>query len=620
MRNHTLTQETLSLDGSVTLGSALEADALPLAQLKDELAAAGVNARVHMGAGGATVFMRRDRRFTRREQYRLEITPGGIHVIAATDAGAYYGIQTLRDLVRMHGKQLPCGRIDDWPTFARRSVYLDCSRGKVPTVETVKQMIEWLSHWKLNELQLYIENVFTFEKHPEIGKGFSPFTPDDIRQIQAHAKAHHVNFVPSLSSFGHFEKILMLPQYQDLGELPGSRGMPGGTTLNPNDPRSIELIRDLYDDFLPLFEAEDFNVCCDEPFDLGLGRSKARADREGLGRVFLDFVLKLREQCHRHNKRINIWGDLVMHNPEVLPDLPKDVCVTNWDYATDGRRIWRCNELRDAGLAFVGATGAHTGGAHGSRLERSLTNVSMFARTAREQEAEGLMVTDWGGGGHRHALASALCAHTHCAAHGWCSEHVDDDRHVERFCDIVFGDPQGHFAQMVRTLGEFPIRADQPCWSMQERLIESSTPLAEGTHIYDGFRLDNVLSIDKVEATPEQVAEREKTARAIRVPQPTRTLSPFEQLAVDEYAMEARMEAVCAQRLNLALRLRRGEPVEADELEQHAQQLEAIAGPFEKSWLARNRPSRLCDNLALFEAGAAEARELASKSKHTQAV
>ncbi len=115
--------------------------------------------------------------------------------------------------------------------------------------------------------------------------------------MQGYAKMHFINFVPSLTSFGHFEKILMLPEYQHLGEMPGFRGHPGGSTLCPGDPGSIKLLEDMYDDFLPLFDAEDFNACGDEPWELGKGRSKARAKRIGLGRVYLDFLLKIHKLC-----------------------------------------------------------------------------------------------------------------------------------------------------------------------------------------------------------------------------------------------------------------------------------------------------------------------------------
>ena len=602
---------TMRLSDTVTLGSMLGEDALALAQLRDDLTALELEARVQMGAEAATVFVRRDRALDHPEGYRVDIREDGIQVVSATAAGAYYALQTLRDLVRIHGRDIPCCRIEDKPTIPRRAVYHDCARGKVPTVETVNQLMEWLAHWKINEFQLYIENTFQFSQHPAIGEGFSPYSPDDILAMQEHAKKHHISFVPSLTSFGHFERILMLPEYRDLAEMPGARGMPGGTTLCPDDPRSIELVEDMYEDFLPLFEVEDFNVCLDEPWELGRGRSKDRVERDGLGQVYLDFVLKIRDLCHRHGKRMNMWGDIVMKHPEVLPDLPRDIVVLNWDYWIHGQRISRTHELRDLDLPFVCCPGTNSWNSHGSRLEAALTNVSMFAEAAKENNAEGLMNTDWGNVGHRHFLASSLCSFAHGAAHGWCTEEVDDDRHVERFCDLVFGDPDEELAGVVRLLGEYPLGVDHPYLALLEDMVEPGKPLTPAPEIFGGFRIKKNLDMDGVEASEEEIAERREAVAAIQWPKPRRKLSPFEELAMDEYAMAARMEALGCRHMELSRRVRAGESVAPTDLREYAEKLEERAAQFEELWLARNRPSRLADNLAFFHEGAKQAQELA---------
>jgi len=601
----------LALRGEVTLASVLDADALPLGQLKDELRNGGIRASIRMGAPKATVFLRRDRALG-PEAYRLVIGKDDIEITSATDAGAYYAVQTLIDLVRLGGRELPCGVIDDSPTFARRAVYRDCGRGKVPKVETVKQLIEWLAHWKINELQLYIENAFTFAKHPDIGRGFSPYKPDDILAMQAHAKKHHVRFVPSLTSFGHFEKILMLPKYQHLGELPGSRGMPGGTTLCPGDPGSIQLLSDLYGEFLPLFEAEDFNVCGDEPWELGQGRSKRRAARVGVGRVYLDFILKIRDLCHRHGKRMNMWGDIVMKRPEILPDIPKDIVMLNWDYGTSGNRIFRTHELRDLELAFVCCPGTGAWGSHGSRLENALANVSLFAKAARENDAEGLMNTDWGNFGHRHFLATSLCSLAHGAAHGWCSEKVNDARHVRRFCDLVFGDPDGAMAKALTGLGQHPPGISQSYTALLESLVEAR-PLTKRGHIFDGFLIQKNMAIDTLQTTPAGTRRRIEALRAIRWPKPTRPLTPFESLAAEEYRIATVMDEVGYEHIALARDLRKARRVAPGALRRHADRLEAYGEALAHQWPTRNRPSRLNDSLAVFRAGAKEARKLAAR-------
>ena len=71
---------------------------------------------------------------------------------------------TLRQLLREYGRRLPCLKIRDWPDFARRGVMLDISRGRVPKLETLLDLVERLADFKINEFQLYTEHTFAYRK------------------------------------------------------------------------------------------------------------------------------------------------------------------------------------------------------------------------------------------------------------------------------------------------------------------------------------------------------------------------------------------------------------------------------------------------------------------------
>ena len=51
------------------------------------------------------------------------------------------------------------------------------------------------------------------------------------------------------------------------------------------------------------------------------------SERTGVGRVYLDFILKIRQLCLKHNKRVNMWGDIVLKHPEIIPSIPKDIVM-----------------------------------------------------------------------------------------------------------------------------------------------------------------------------------------------------------------------------------------------------------------------------------------------------
>lgn len=582
---------SFTLSDDVTIAGIHAVDRIPALQLIGELSKHGCRARFSTNTTAAEVVVRRDRSVRDPEGYRLNVSESGVSISSSTDAGAYYAIQTLRELIRAERRTIPFVAIEDTPTFARRGFYLDCSRGKVPTVATVKELVERLAAWKINELQLYIENVFTFAKHPRIGEGFSPYTPEDIRAIQEHCRLHHVNLVPSLTSLGHFEKILMLPGYENLGELPGFHGHPGGTTLNPLDPESVALLDDMYDEFLPLFDAEDFNACGDEPWELGQGRSKEKAEKLGVGRVYLDFILELRKLSLARGKRMNMWGDIVLKHPEIIPEIPPEVVLLNWDYSPNGSMMLRTNEFADAGLPLVCCPGTNGWQSHGTRLKMSMRNIHQFAQIAAEHHAEGILNTDWGDGGHRNTLGVSLHGIAYGAACSWNPADVagpDDDTFTGTFTFHVYGDTKGQVVPVIETIGD----DDLGHWAYHA-IVES---LRESQGLGTGFAQGRAV-IDDVSLTDDEIAAKIEKAKALTVHIETQRLPSFEAVALDEMALANRMNHAALVRTRIARRVRAGTPVAPAEANAHATELDSIIADLERLWMIRNRRSRLQDNL-----------------------
>ena len=579
------------------------ADLLPLGQLaadllKRRIASATVSEAV---PGTAALRIFRDPRILCREAYRVVVAEHGIALFASADAGAYYAIQTLRDMLDFGGRALPCCIIEDRPDFPRRGVYHDCSRGKVPKIQTLMDLVERLAHWKINELQLYIENIFTFRRHPSIGKGYCPFTRDEIRRLQSHCERHHIRLVGSLASLGHMEKILALPRYTHLGELPGFRGWPGGTTLCPTDPRSMKLIAELYDEFVPIFKADDFNVCGDEPWELGKGRSRRVVSRIGKARVYLSYILELHRLCLRHGKRMNMWADIVLQHPDMLPQLPKDIVLLNWEYEKDGPRLKRTKEIARAGLPLMVCPGTSAWNTHGCRLPNATANVMQAAEQGMSNSAEGLLNTDWGDNGHRNLLGVSLHGFAHGAACSWNSRAVDHTRFTALFCRRVFGHKGESLVKPLRTLG--------------------STYLTCGAPQNNGSALFHALSEPLTEPRKQKRIPALTANGCRRVidqlidpgiwPEPTPDMEHFEALVLREFRLAAAMDVLAAQRALVAKRIHLGKAVGSRQLRAIAEDARTIAGCFRALWLARNKPSRLRDNLALFKHIETEALKLA---------
>ena len=544
------------------------------------------------------------------EGFRISVGAAGVDICSSTPAGTYYGAQTLAEYIEYHGRRLPCCEIEDAPDLRRRGFSLDCSRGKVPTVETLKQLIRVLARWKINELELYVENVFNFARHPAIGQGFSPFSPEDLLELGAHCARHHIAFVPSLASFGHFEKILMLDEYKELGELPGFGDLPGGTTICPTDPKSVRLIGDMYDEYLPLFKSDDFNACGDEPWELGTGRSKPEADKKGVGRVYLDFIYKLYDLALGHGKRMNMWGDVLLKHPQIISAIPSDMVILNWDYTPDGEMMGQTDKFSEAGLPLLCCPGTNSWESHGTRIDQALKDIDQFAGIAITNGAEGLLNADWGGYGHRNTLGDSLVGAAYGGAQAW--NHGDTSGiskadFIRSFCLHTFGDLDGLADEYVRVTGDDRYGT----WAYHCLLESLFEPENRGRGFCRGRPVISEVKLSKKKA-------EDMWNGAVKLKSGSACLDAFdaqfgeerrfERIALEEYFLANQMNLAALNRLELATAVRSGGKPRKKRLTDHESELLEIRDDFQRLWLLRSRISRLEDNLAGFDSVIAEIR------------
>ena len=97
---------------------------------------------------------------------------------------------------------------------------LDVSRYRVPTMETVKRQVDILAELGYNHFQLYTEHTFAYPGHEDVWREASPFTPAEIRELDAYCAERGIELVPNQNSFGHLEHWLSHPAYNHLAEAP----------------------------------------------------------------------------------------------------------------------------------------------------------------------------------------------------------------------------------------------------------------------------------------------------------------------------------------------------------------------------------------------------------------
>ena len=363
------------------------------------------------------------------------------HVIVAanTGQGLFYGVQTLRQLLREDAGQLVCPAVSirDWPSMAWRGVQDDISRGPIPTEAYMKRQIRTLAAYKVNLFALYMEHVFDFASQPLIAPKEAALTPREVNALVDYAKKLYVTVLPEQQTFGHLHHMLKYELYSEVAERPH------GHVLTPTKEQSYDIIKAMYADLVPLFPGPFLHVGGDETFELGHGQTSARATQVGLGRVYLEHMQKVSAILQPYHKELMFWGDIAVKYPELLGILPKDMIAVPWDYDAKPSFESIIKPYRDAGLRVVVAPGARTWNQVWPNLDVAFINIRNFVRDGQRLGAIGMLNTTWNDDGES-IYGMAWPALVFGAAAGWQAGESNVDRFKNAY-DWAFyrnsGDP-----------------------------------------------------------------------------------------------------------------------------------------------------------------------------------
>jgi len=260
------------------------------------------------------------------EGYQLVVTPDSVVLRALTQAGMFYGVQSLLQLLPPEvyaakpaagvDWKIPCVRIEDQPRFKWRGFMLDVARHFF-TKDEVKQMLDVLALHKLNTFHLHLTDDqgwrIEIKKYPrltqvgawrdEAGFGLDPkasttygpdgryggfYTQADIREIVAYAAAKHITVVPEIEMPGHSSAALAAyPEWSCTGGpyTPNAKGGVFAGVYCAGKDETFEFLQNVLAEVLPLFPGKYIHIGGDEvPKDnwQKCERCQARIEKEGL--------------------------------------------------------------------------------------------------------------------------------------------------------------------------------------------------------------------------------------------------------------------------------------------------------------------------------------------------
>lgn len=514
--------------------------------------------------------------------YELHIGPDSLEIAAADDAGFFYGEATLAQLATLHGGSLPEGVVRDHPDLLVRGVMIDISRDKVPTTERLHALIDRLAALKINQLQLYSEHTFAYRNHREVHAAASPLDAGEIRELDRYCSERHIELVPNQNCLGHMNRWLSHERYRPLAIEPDGFVDPYGIvrepmTIEPNDPRSLELVRELLAELLPLFTSRRVHVGLDEAWELPAGRIDD----------FLAWATTLRGLPELDGREMLMWGDMVAGQPDLLARLPDGVTVCEWGYDDWHPFDDRCAALSAAELPFWVAPGTSSWMSILGRVTNARNTCQRAAAAALAHGAAGYLNTDWGDLGHLQQPVISEPGFAYGAAVSWCLESNADLDLGPALSTHVFHDPTGGLADAVLSLGDAHRLVTPQFPNMSTLVMNLYYPqLPVGRGLTKGLTAEELPAVEQCfeEARSAVAASRPDLGNAQRLQDEV----TFSIDLVDLLLRDARARLEADGWL---------ESVPAQEREGFGAELDTLTERYRSLWLANNRPGGLEDSV-----------------------
>ncbi len=297
------------------------------------------------------------------EGYILQTHKNVVLVAGSDDRGAFYGLQSLRQLLFKEDNQVRIRgvKIRDWPEKQFRGIYLFLpGRDNIPYFKRFVR--DYMALHKYNTLIMEMGASMRLESHPELNSGWLEFARDcnysyrnyppgpfhNVEQNSSHqdtadggflekeevadlgrwVKKYQIELIPELASFTH--SYYLLTKHRDLAAVPEDKWP---DIYCPSNPKSYPLVYEVYDEYIDLLKPKMVHIGHDELF-LQVGASP-RCKDEDIGELFGEDVKKVHDHLASRGVKTALWGDMLLESVRGR-GLKKHVAADGWTYYTPG--------------------------------------------------------------------------------------------------------------------------------------------------------------------------------------------------------------------------------------------------------------------------------------------
>ncbi len=350
------------------------------------------------------------------EGYSLSILDQKVEITASSDAGLWYGLMTLGQLIEDANDQsvpLPLCKITDAPALAYRAVHLDVKH-HLEKKEYYFELMDRFAAQKINAVIVEIEDKLKYELQPKVGSS-DAFSIAEWKELSDYAFARNIRISPLVQGLGHASFILKHEEYKPLRDDPES-----DWAFNPLNEETYKVQFDLYEDALKAFpHANYLHVGGDEVHTTGrnsgksplelqliwLNRVSEYAAQKGLTPIFWDDMPLKNAEVYRsiYDRKLtaaqvdSIWSANEPNLNKYIDLFPKNCVYMRWNYdmPESPGNIRAIKWFTDNDLQVMGATAGQTRWNLMPLDQSNTNNIRDFALISIRNKADGLLLTLW---------------------------------------------------------------------------------------------------------------------------------------------------------------------------------------------------------------------------------
>jgi hexosaminidase len=298
------------------------------------------------------------------ESYHLDIKQNQITINATSDLGALHGLETLLQMLQNNSTSFyfPNSQISDFPRFTWRGLMIDAARHFQP-VDVIKRNIDGLAAMKMNVFHWHLVDDqgwrIEMKKHPkliDLASDGMYYTQEEIKNIVKYADERGILIVPEIDVPGHGSAILTA--YPEIGSKVIT--LTGGTsekniqgsaiatygiernagifspTLDPSNPKTYQLLSELFDEVCPLFPGAYFHIGGDEnegkDWDANpkIQAFKKKNNLTTNHELQTYFTMQLVPMLKKHGKQLMGWEEILTKN------MSKEAIIHSWRGPNEG--------------------------------------------------------------------------------------------------------------------------------------------------------------------------------------------------------------------------------------------------------------------------------------------